>query len=372
MQLTDPSLMVLLGLAAFITFVLLVAGWPRWRSRALQAMTRAVQGIGLSVLVVALCAVALNNQYLFYSSWSDAFASTSTVAPQQNGAKATTVATAKVTGPGLAKIRTPAVLPPLPQPGARMQDYTDVVGSRSKSHGQVLVYLPAGYDSRSTRTYPVVLGLHGFPSAPKSFVRLNFLSTIDALTAQNIMAPTIVVIPRIDTPRTLDTECVNGGRGRPQTDTWLSHDIPAWAAAHFRVQTKRTSWAAVGYSYGAWCAAVVTMRHPDVFGAAIIMTGYFRPRFTPGYRPLTKATRGDYDLVALGHRNPPPVALWVIASREDHGSFPTTAAFLREARPPLAVTSTVLDHGGHRNSLFTPYVPEAFKWLTTTLPGFHG
>lgn len=372
MQLTDPSLMVLIALLALVAFVLLVAGWPHWRSRALQAVTRAVQGIGLSVLVVTLCAVALNNQYLFYSSWSDAFASNSTAVQRQHGASSVAVVTARVKGLGFAKIRTPTTLPPLPQPGLRMQNYTDVVGSRSKSHGQVLAYLPVGYNPHSSHPYPVVVGLHGFPSAPKSFVRLNFLSTIDALTARHTMAPTIVVIPRIDTPRTLDTECANGGRGQPQTDTWLSHDIPAWAAAHFHVQTKRTSWAAIGYSYGGWCAAVVTMRHPDVFGAAISMSGYFKPRFSRGYNPLTRVTRGNYDLVALAHRNPPPVALWVLVSREDHGSYPTTAAFLRAARPPLAVTSTVLDHGGHRNSLFTPYVPEAVGWLTTTLPGFHG
>lgn len=372
MQLTDPSLMVLLALLALVTFALLVAGWPRWRSRALQALTRAVQGICLSLLAVTLCAVVLNNQYLFYSSWSDVVATNSAAIQQHAGGKAAAVVTARVRGPGLQMLRTPATLPPLPQPGSRMQNYADVVGRRSKSHGQVLVYLPVGYDPHSAHTYPVIIGLHGFPSAPRSFARLNFLSTIDTLTGRHTMAPTIVVIPRIDTPRTLDTECANGGRGQPQTDTWLSGDIPAWAAAHFHVQTKRTSWAAIGYSYGAWCAAVVTMRHPDVFGAAIIMTGYFRPRFSRGYDPLTRATRGNYDLVTIAKRKPPPVALWVLASREDHGSYPTTAALLRAARPPLAVTSTVLDHGGHRNSLFTPYVPEAVKWLTTTLPGFRG
>lgn len=371
MQLTDPSLIVLLALLALATFILLVAGWPHLESRVLQSVARAVQGICLSLLAVGLCAAALNNEYLFYSSWSDLFASSSTAVHQHRGGTAAAVVSARVAGPGLTGIQPPTTLPPLPQPGSRMQDYT-VVGARSRSRGQVLVYLPVGYDPRSPHPYPVIVGLHGFPSGPKSFVRLNFLSAIDTLTAQHLIAPTIVVIPRIDTPATLDTECVNGGSGQPQTDTWLSHDIPTWAAAHFRTQTKRTSWAAVGYSYGAWCAAAVTMRHPDVFGAAISMTGYFRPRFSPGYNPLTRATRGGYDLVALAHQNPPPVALWVLASREDHGSYPTTSAFLRAVRPPLDVSGTVLDRGGHHNSLFMPFVPEALRWLAATLPGFRG
>ncbi|MEO5744751.1 MAG: alpha/beta hydrolase-fold protein, partial [Terracoccus sp.] len=325
MQLTDPSLIVLLALLALAAFVLLVAGWPRWRRKSMQVVTRAVQAITVNVLVIALCGVLLNNQYLFYSSWGDLVASGSPSVTQHHGGGAAAVVSARVKGPGLSGIQTPAALPPLAQPGSRMQDYT-AVGARSKSRGQVLVYLPVGYDPRSSHAYPVIMGLHGYPSAPKGFVRLNFLSAIDSLTAQHKMTPTIVVIPRIDTPATLDTECVNGGQGQPQTDTWLSNDIPAWAAAHFHIQTKRTSWAAVGYSYGAWCAASITMRHPDVFGAAISMTGYFRPRFSHGYNPLTRATRGGYDLVALAHQNPPPVALWVLASREDHGSFPTTDA----------------------------------------------
>lgn len=114
------------------------------------------------------------------------------------------------------------------------------------------------------------------------------------------------------------------------------------------------------------------MRHPDVFGASISLLGYFRPSFSPGYHPLTSATRAGYDLVSIAHRNPPPVAMWILASREDHGSYATAGPFLSAARPPLDVTSTVLAHGGHRNSLFTPFGPAALTWLARSLPGFHG
>ena len=119
------------------------------------------------------------------------------------------------------------------------------------------------------------------------------------LTSQHRMAPSIVVVPRIDTPASLDTECVNGGPGQPQTDTWLAHDLPAWTVNHFRVERKRTSWATVGYSYGAWCAASLAMRHPDVFGAAVVLLGYFRPDFSAAYDPLSTDGLRNYDLVAL-------------------------------------------------------------------------
>ncbi|MER7071763.1 alpha/beta hydrolase-fold protein [Terrabacter sp. NPDC000476] len=371
MELTDTSLLVLLGALALGVFALVVAGLPRRGGRPLQAVARGLQVLVLNVLVLALAGAALNDQYVFYSSWGDLFGSRSTSVQVHHGGSSTAVVAASVAGPGFRGMTTPAVLPPLPRPGSRLQTYT-VVDQRSNAEGQVYVHLPVGYDPRSPRTYPVILGLHGFPSGPRGFLRLNFLSTVDALTAEHRLAPSIVVVPRIDTPAGLDTECVNGAAGEPQTDTWLSHDIPAWTARHFHVERTRTAWAALGYSYGAWCAASLSMRHPDVFGAAISLLGYFRPDFSPAYDPLTPATERGYDLVDLARTSPPPVALWVLTSREDTLSYPTTSRFLSVARPPLDVTGTVLAHGGHRDSVFTPFVPQALTWLGQTMPGFRG
>src|SRR6478609_3176097 len=260
MELTDSTLVLVLGALGLVVFVLLVIGWPQWGNRYLRATTRAVQVLLLNLLVVALCGAVLNDQYVFYSSWSDLLGSHATSLQSHHGGTSQDVVLARVPGTGLAHLpATPATLPPLPQPGARLQSY-GVVDQRANAQGQVLVYLPVGYDPRSTHAYPVILALHGFPSGPMAFVHLNMLSTIDSLTAQHEMAPSLVVIPRIDTPSGLDTECVNGAPDQPQTETWLSHDIPAWTARHFHVERVRTSWAAWGYSYGAWCAASLSMR----------------------------------------------------------------------------------------------------------------
>lgn len=372
MELTDSSLILLLGGLGLVVFVLLVIGWPHWGNRYVRAATRGVQVLLLNVLVVAVCGAALNDQYLFYSSWADLLGSRAASVQTHHGGTSHDVLVAKVPGTGLTHLpATPAKLPPLPQPGARLQSY-GVVDQRANSQGQVLVYLPVGYNPKSTHAYPVILGLHGFPSGPMGFVRLNMLSTIDTLTAEHKMAPSIVVIPRIDTPAGLDTECVNGGPGQPQTDTWLAHDIPTWTAKHFHVQRVRTSWATWGYSYGAWCAASLSMRHPDVFGASIGMQGYFRPDFSSRYDPLTSATLGGYDLVNLAHTAPPALAMWILTSREDGLSYPTTSKFLSVAKPPLDVTATVLAHGGHRDSVWESFVPASFLWLAQTMPGFHG
>ena len=332
MELTDTSLLVLLGMLALGLFVLVVVGWPRRGGRVARGATRGAQVVVLNLLVVALCGAALNDQYLFYSSWDDLLGARSSSVSLHHGGSSSDVVHATVRGPGFTGIASPTVLPRLPQPSAALQTYT-VVDRRAGVDGQVLVHLPVGYDPRSPHEYPVILGLHGFPSSPQRFMRLNFISTIDQLTAEHKMAPTIVVAPRIDTPSTLDTECVNYAAGQPQTDTWLAHDLPLWVAHHFRVQPRRTSWAAVGYSYGAWCAASISLRHPDVFGAAVVLLGYFRPDFTSTYDPLSSRTLGRYDLVNIARTAPPALAMWVLTSRQDPLSYPSTSKFSASPSP---------------------------------------
>jgi hypothetical protein len=369
MDLTGTPLLVLLGILAVICFAAVVVGLPRQGRPAVRMVTRGAEVLVLNLVVLTLFGAALNDQYLFYSSWSDLFGSGSTKVESHHGGTQGDVVTAKLRSKGLTGVVQPATLPPLPDPGSRLQAYA-VKDPTTGNEGQVLVYLPKGYNPASHRTYPVIEGLHGFPGRPMSFAKQDFFGIADQLTAEHKLAPSIFVLPMIDTPPSLDTECVNGGPGQPQTDTWLSTDIPAWTVRHFRARESRTSWATIGYSFGAWCAAELTMRHPDVFGAGIVLLGYFRPDFSPSYDPLSVAGEGSYDLVHLAHTNPPPVAMWVLTSHEDPLSYATTSRFLRDARPPLDVSAVVLNHGGHRISVLMPYVPTAFAWLGQTLPGF--
>lgn len=371
MELTDPGPIVVLSLLAATLSVLVVAGWPRRRGRSARLVIRALQVLLLNAVVVTLALAVLNDQYVFYATWADLFGARSPQVLSHHGGTVREALTAPVHGPGLSKKPALHADYALPQPGSRLQTYS-VVDPTAGTRAPVLVYLPVGYNPRSNRRYPVILGLHGFPATPRSFVDHNFLSTATRLTAEHKLAPTIFVIPQIDVPAEVDTECVNGPVGQPQADTWLTQVVPAWAVTHLHVRTDRSSWATLGYSYGAWCSAVLGMRHPDIFGAAIAMEGYFHAEFEPSYRPFTAAQLRAYDLSRMAANDPPPLAMWILASRQDHRSYPSTATFLRAARRPLAVTSVILADGGHRPSVYEPYSGAALTWLGRTLPGFRG
>ncbi|EWT07481.1 hypothetical protein N864_00075 [Intrasporangium chromatireducens Q5-1] len=368
MELTDPGPLIILGVLAAAFFTLVVIGWPRPRLRGLRIGIRAVEVLLLNAVVVVTAFALLNDQYVFYSSWADLLGSRSAQTQLHQGGSNRTVIASKV-GAGALHQQGPTNYA-LPQAGSRLQTYS-VLDRASGTYVPVVVYLPAGYNPASPRRYPVIVGLHGFPGTPISFLHPNaFVATADRMTSEHRLASTIFIIPTIDTPVYVDTECINGPPGQPQTDTWLARDVPAWAVQHLHVSTARTSWATMGYSYGGWCAAELALRHPSIFAAAVVFQGYFRPDFGAGYDPLTPKELLPYDLVRLARLAPPPVALWVFTTRQDTLSYPTTARFLSVARAPLDVQAVILNTGGHRASLYAPYCPAALTWLASTLPGF--
>jgi len=318
-------------------------------------------------LVVVTTFLLLNNSYVFYTSWSDLLGTSSLQSASQHGRPAADMLRT-VSGPSLAQVAGKRSFQ-LPDRGRRLQSYT-VNDAATPARMHVLVYLPAGYRSNSRRRYPVIIGLHGYPGVPRSFTKLNFLRTADQLTSEHHLAPTIFVMPQINDPDTLDTECVDGPAGSPQTETWLASELPDWVVRHFHVRTDRRSWATLGYSFGGWCAAELAMRHPSIFGAGLVFEGYFELDFGRRYAPITGAARRPYDLVAIAGDNPPPVGMWVFSSKQDKLSYPTSSRFVSRAKAPLSVSATVVPTGGHRGSVFEPYTARALTWLARNLPGF--
>lgn len=366
MSLTGTALPVLLAVVALALFVVLAAGFPVVRRRWLAVSTRGAGIAMLNVVVLCLVGVIANDHFGFYVSWSDLAGARSPVTVTHHGATARAAVTKRIRSPLAAP---PATLPALRSSG-RLQTYR-VTGARSGLTGQVLVLLPRGYDPKSAHRYPVIEALHGIPATPSGWLTgLNIQGALDSEVAAHAIAPSIVVMPQDNFPLSLDGECVNGPPGTPQVETWLSSDVPRFVTSHFRVATDRASWAVTGYSEGGWCAAMVGMLHPDVFGGALEFSGTFRPEFTYAYEPFGHHLPDRYDLVLLTRRHPPAMAMWVQASKQDGYSYPPTAAFLKEVHAPLSVTTDLLKTGGHRVQLWESELPGALKWLGQNLPGF--
>jgi S-formylglutathione hydrolase FrmB len=261
------------------------------------------------------------------------------------------------------------------QPPTPAHPYTryQVTGARSGVRAEVLVRLPAAYfdPGQAGRRFPVIETFHGMPGhAPQWLGKLRIGERLDELVAAGGISPAIIVSPDLNYPDQTDSECVDGGRA--QLETWATTDVPDWVGRTFRARGDKDAWATVGLSAGGWCAAMATMLHPDRYRAAIVLSGYFRPQFAAGSAAsaaLSAAAVSRYDLVALAHRSPPPVAVWLLTSALDRASYPTSVA-LGTAKGPLAVTSQVLAGQDHSWTVWARAEPVALAWLARAAPGF--
>lgn len=373
---------VFLGLVVAVTvalFVGAVAVMPRIAARgARSVVARAGVMFVVNLLVLLSAMVALNDQFVFFADWTDlhgALFGGQVAATAQAGASASQAANAPLSGQSATA--QPPVLPSLP-PGAGVADrvlrYT-VTGASSGLRGTILVTLPEGYadPANAARRYPVLETFHGYPGDPAQWVdSMNLGSAIDTAVARKAVGEMITISPTIEFPPGVDTECVDGSGSAPKVETWLTQDVPNWVNRMLRARTDRSSWAAIGLSAGAWCAAMVTMLHPQQYGAGIVMGGYFAPEFAANYVPFRpgSAAAHRYDLVSLARNAPPPVALWIETSHSDPISYPSTARLLAAARPPLSVQALVLSHAGHRLSLWMGELPQVLTWLGTNVSGF--
>lgn len=250
-----------------------------------------------------------------------------------------------------------------------------VTGRASGITGNVVVQVPPGYfdQTRGSTRYPVLEAFSGYPENVYQWTGSMDLGGVMAgQVATGHLRPALIVTPQTSVPPGVDTECVNGMPGNPQVETWLTKDVPAWVAHTFRVQTARSSWATIGLSYGGWCAAMAAMLHPAQYSAAIVLGGYFRPDFGPFYQayPPSSPLAAHYDLGDRAQGSPPPVSVWLQTSPADHLSYASSAAFIAAARPPLAVHAVVLPHAGHHLSVWRTVLPEALRWLGSTVPSF--
>ena len=378
MSLTGPLFLGAVVACTVAAFVVLILRWPKLAGPGFgKIAARAGLLLAVNLLVLLTAVTQLNAQFLFFADWTDlrgAFGGSPTATALNRGATASHATTRKVSGvAATAAIK----LPPLPANGVSPSGvitYT-VRGPRSGLTGTVVVQLPSGYTKPANALvrYPVLQAFQGYPGTARFWIDSMNLGDVAAQqAASKRMRPALVVSPQVEFPPGVDTECVNGSGNNPQLETWLAEDVPNWVTHTFRIQTSRAAWATIGLSAGGYCAAMVALLHPAQYSAAIVMSGYFRPEFGPFYEayPPRSQLAARYDLVALTRRKPQPVAIWLLTSHADVVSYSSSVAFLKAAKPPLAVDATVLQNAGHRLSLWQGLLPGSLNWLGANAPGF--
>jgi S-formylglutathione hydrolase FrmB len=132
---------------------------------------------------------------------------------------------------------------------------------------KVAVYLPPGYNTSTTRRFPVIYFLHGYsPDDQVMTLGKLFQETMDKLVARGAVREMIVVVPngRNAYFGSFYTNSTVAGNW----EDYISRDLVAYVDANYRTLPQPASRGIVGHSMGGYGAMVHSMKHADVFGAA--------------------------------------------------------------------------------------------------------
>ena len=253
-------------------------------------------------------------------------------------------------------------------------------GPASGITSQVYVWTPPQYADEPHTYFPVLELLHGVPGSPGGWTGpMNVVQHLEAVEGSAKVFPYILVAPEV-TPvygHTLawnNEECSNVP-GDADVDSWLTRDVRDMVIDDFRAEPAADGWGLMGYSTGGFCAAKLVLQHPDLYSAAVSLSGYYVPDSLE-LSDDPELDRVDSPLWLLSHTKTPAVSLLMTASAEDHVDPASEAAQVIAAAKanPLAKATDVQSFvaplgGGHNQSAWEKMLPTAFTWLSERLTG---
>ncbi len=141
------------------------------------------------------------------------------------------------------------------------------------SVSEVSIYTPAGYSDSGSEQYPVIYEAPtGLALWAKGTGVAQALDTM--ISSGDIPASIVVFIDSANAPNT-DSQCADSYDGSQWFERYISETVPDYVEAHYRAIPDRRARAIMGMSAGGFCAAMLGLRHRDVFGTAISFSGYY-------------------------------------------------------------------------------------------------
>lgn len=241
------------------------------------------------------------------------------------------------------------------RPGAAVPGQVSIRTFHSSAMGDdrpFAVYLPGSYNREPRRTYPSVYLLHGGPGSYHDWLNLGVTGILDGGTGARALPEAIVVMPD-----------GNGRTGRfPQwVDSWDGRDrvesgvleLVSVVDGDYRTQRDARKRVIAGLSDGGFGAANLAARHPELFGTAISLSGYFRAEGAAfGPDPAFLRANSPHSLVQdrLPARN---VDFLLIAGQQDQRYLLKAKTFAAEL-DGLGVRHALFEvPGGHDGGVWT-------------------
>lgn len=220
----------------------------------------------------------------------------------------------------------------------------------------VWVWTPPNYSPKDGKIYKVMLMLHGYPGNPyKVPTQLNLQ------VAMKKHPNTILAVPSLKVDAS-SPDCIDI-KGRPAVGSWVTHDIVGMLRHNFPNTAKtRVGWTIAGASYGAYCAAVLGLTHPQTFSKIVSFSGYDQPETGRllGASPRVKREFSVSSLLAK--QKYWPQRFYVTGSKGDPKSVAFVEKLKKISTPTVRITSLLQPIGGHNWGVWRKELPAALKW----------
>jgi enterochelin esterase-like enzyme len=237
-----------------------------------------------------------------------------------------------------------------------------------------LVYLPDGYSDNAV-LYPVIYLLHGAAGNETDWSgKGGAVQTLDALIKRGEIRPSIAVMPSAGPDSWWGDGVVQ------KAGTAIIQDLFSYVELRYRAQTERSGRAIAGLSMGGHGALNLSLRNPDKFcGAGVISPAIYDP-----VPPETSAARraaqfmrnGQFDAEAWSAMNYPGqlntykagryrVPMWIVSGDHDYLGIALASATLFSrllAIQPKQVELRVID-GDHEWMVFRDALPDALRYI---------
>jgi S-formylglutathione hydrolase len=138
---------------------------------------------------------------------------------------------------------------------------------------RVAVYLPPSYAASPARRYPTLYVLHGYTGGIEDWTGKGYLNIgplMDELIRGGAAREMIVVVPN-----GRNTYLGSFYANSPVTGGWedyMARELVAYVDATYRTLARPESRGIAGHSMGGYGALMLSMKHPDVFGAVYAMS----------------------------------------------------------------------------------------------------
>jgi len=236
------------------------------------------------------------------------------------------------------------------------------------SKRNVIIYLPKGYNPEAERIYPSLYLLHGSPGRETDWVlEGKAVESLDAAIADGQIPPLVTVFFDGNGGDLHDTQYINSTDGKHLNEDFVVQTLVGYIDNHFKTIERADKRAIGGLSSGGFGSINIALKHQDIFGYVISLSGYGRIEQNLLSNRLIKGSQKTiYENSPLDYipsLTTIKTKLILIVGRNDKSVISEN----RELETVLAdkgfqVTLTV-DNGKHNWKFWSEHLPDGLIWL---------